>query len=70
MLGATNDAKSIPKPVHPWTASLWLRAGCALLLVPFCIAAAAAAMREAAARWTAPIPLRAHGCALSGTQAS
>ena len=27
-------------------------------------------MREAAAQWIAPIPLRAHGCALSGTQAS
>jgi len=35
-----------------------------------CIAAAAAAMPEGAARWIAPIPLRAHGCALSGTQAS
>ena len=37
---------------------------------PFCIAAAAAAMPEGAARWIAPIPLRAQGCALSGTQVS
>jgi len=42
----------------------------ALLLGPLCIATAAAVMREAAARWIAPIPLSAHGCAVSGTQAS
>ena len=69
---APRTAPLIHYPVHPWTTprKYPLRAGCALLLVPFCIAAAAAAMREAAARWIAPIPLRAHGCALSGTQAS
>jgi hypothetical protein len=37
---------------------------------PLCIAAAAAAMPAGAARGIAPIPLRAHGCALSGTQVS
>jgi len=34
-----------------------------------CFAAAAAAMPEGAARWIAPIPLPAQGCAVSGTQA-
>src|SRR5438445_13201154 len=41
----------------------------ALLLGPHCIAAAAAAMPAGAARWIAPIPPLAHGCAIGGTQA-
>ena len=40
----------------------------ALLLGPHCIAAAAAAMPAGAARWIAPIPPLAHGCAIGGTQ--
>src|SRR5215469_3299645 len=35
-----------------------------------CIAAAAAAMPAGAAPWIAPIPLSAHGRAVSGTQVS
>src|SRR5262249_23356438 len=52
--------------------SLWLlRAGTrAALPGSLCIAAAAAAMRAAAARWIALIPLSAQGCAVSGTQAT
>ena len=70
MLGATNDAKSIPNPSILDYVAVALSAGCALLSGSLCIAAAAAAMPEGAARWIAPIPLRAHGCALSGTQVS
>src|SRR5262249_52566131 len=37
---------------------------------PLCIAAAVAAMPEGGARGIALIPLSAHGCAVSGTQAA